>query len=359
MSNGNVFAITTELTGPVQLAPGESRQVVFNATNISGRPLEGRASIKVDLPAQAAWYTVQGRTERRFGEKEVHQYVVDVSIPEDAQDGRYSFALEVVWVEKPDDHFGRSEKVLVELQTAPVNGGGGVPWWVWLIVAGVLVIGGGVLAWVLLTGGVEVPAVVDETLDDAVVALAEVELMADTVFELEPGDDRIVLDQDPQAGEEASRGDTIRLTVRRAALEMPQFEGQQVGLATSALGDLGLTPDTAFELETGQNGVVLAQVPDSGQLVALGDTVLLARLSRLGTPFLPTRTTAGPRDWTVHSQDPDPGTLVAVGDNVTVAFSVPRVDWNQWRDLLTRTEAVMVNPAFRNRIIFQPDTSGR
>jgi hypothetical protein len=219
VSNGNVFAITTQEAGTIELEPGARRQVVFNVQNLTGRPIDGRARAVVEgMPAQQAWYTVQGRMERRFDVDEVHQFIVEVAIPEDAQGGRYSFALEVNSVSRPDEDFGRSEKLLVVVpEPAKPGGGPSVPWWVWVVAASVLVVVGGVVAWIVISDGdqVEVPDLEGDPVADAMDELDALGLAADTVLTLADTREEhgIVRTQDPDPGAEVEPGATVTLTV--------------------------------------------------------------------------------------------------------------------------------------------------
>jgi hypothetical protein len=219
VSNGNVFAVTTQEAGTIELEPGARRQVVFNVQNLTGRPIDGRARAVVEgMPAQQAWYTVQGRMERRFDVDEVHQFIVEVAIPEDAQGGRYSFALEVNSVSRPDEDFGRSEKLLVVVpEPAKPAGGSSVPWWVWVVAASVMVVIGGVVTWIVISDGdqVEVPDLEGDPVADALDELEALGLAADTVLTLADTREEhgIVRTQDPDPGAEVEAGATVTLTV--------------------------------------------------------------------------------------------------------------------------------------------------
>lgn len=292
MSNGNAFAITTEMSGGVELQPGQKRRVVFSVQNISGRALEGRARVQVDLPGQQAWYAIDGRTENRFDIDEVHQYSVDVEIPADAQDGRYAFELECAWVDRPEELYGRSSRILVVVKKEIKENGGGIPMWVWFVVGGVVLLVGGGLAWLFLSSdGVEVPQLEGLQVDSAIVVLDSLELASSTTPRPTIGQDGIVLEQVPDSGEVVSSGDTVELIVSERAAVMPGLIGQPM---TSAI----------------------------------------SRLNNLGFPVTVKRTTRGALNSTVYAQFPAQGDTVTVGDSISVTFTIPSTF--NWRDALIR-----------------------
>jgi hypothetical protein len=324
MSNGNVFAVTAEHAGSIELRRGESQRVVFNVHNISGRPLDGRAGVRLEMPAQRAWYAVQGKTERRFGENEVHQFVVEIAIPEDAQEGRYTFELECVWVDRPDESFGRSEKVLVIVKEPRQMASVGIPTWVWAAVASVVLLVGGMTAWLVLRNGddLEVPDLVGEPFEAAVAILDSVGLtLGDTVLELRLGQrDPIVLEQDPVAGESVSAGTAVNLSIAHRAEVMPRLLGMSADVAVARLAGLDLT------------GVQVRQ------------------------------TIRGIGNGTVHAQSPAAGDTIAFDDPVIVTFTVRRVTWEPGGrlDMVLETAPILAHRAAVSRWrIVAPDTTSR
>lgn len=275
MSNGNAFAITTDMAGGIELEPGQQRRVVFNVQNISGRPLEGRARIQTEMPAQQAWYTIEGRTENHFQVDEVHQYAVQVEIPPDAQEGRYAVQLQCAWVDRPEDLFGSSAKVLVVVDRA-ASPDGGPPIWVWFVAAGVvLAVLGGVALWFFTRPDVEVPKVVELAEDSAVAVLNDLELVPRATPRPTIGQVGTVLEQAPDSGTMVDAGDTVDFIVAQRAALMPDLEGDSWISATGQISDLQLPVSLRTTTQGLQDSSVHEQFPSEGDTITIGDSLVV------------------------------------------------------------------------------------
>ncbi len=142
------FAITAAST-TVQLSSSRQGEAVFTVSNTSGRQLEGRAQLTPTDPATAGWFKLGGDVERDFSPDETHQYNVQVAVPADAQPGNYTFHLDMVGVENPDEQYTRGPTVRVEVPASEKPPPPPFPWWIIAVVAGVLLIGGGLAAYLI------------------------------------------------------------------------------------------------------------------------------------------------------------------------------------------------------------------
>jgi beta-lactam-binding protein with PASTA domain/predicted Ser/Thr protein kinase len=123
---------------------------------------------------------------------------------------------------------------------------------------------------------IEVPDVVGDDAGDATARLEGLGLAVKRVEE--PSDKRpgTVTGQDPKAGAEARRGDTVTLTVAQA-VEVPDVTGLDVDEATAQLDAAGFEVRVRDTVTTnaGDDGVVLAQSPDAGEERRRGSTVTI------------------------------------------------------------------------------------
>jgi Tol biopolymer transport system component len=146
----SAFSITTA-TSNIPIGKQRNATVTFTVTNMSGRPLTGRAALVMDPPneAQAAWlqFNPPQKSGRNFPVNGVENYVVEVAVPVDAMEGAYVFHLDMLDTEDPDETYseGPRVKLLVgesEKKKKPF------PWWIILVALGLLtVMIGAVIFW--------------------------------------------------------------------------------------------------------------------------------------------------------------------------------------------------------------------
>ncbi|HEX2087699.1 MAG TPA: Stk1 family PASTA domain-containing Ser/Thr kinase [Solirubrobacteraceae bacterium] len=150
---------------------------------------------------------------------------------------------------------------------------------------------------------VEVPDVVDSTLDDARSELERAGLQVDVVREeTEDADPDTVLGQDPAAGTEVEKDTTVTLTVAKEVerVEVPRVEGLTESEASERLSGAGLTVDIQDEpvQVRSQDGRVLGQSPAPGREVERGSsvTITVARFEPDLNPDPPETTPEPPPD---------------------------------------------------------------
>jgi hypothetical protein len=136
------FTITTG-SNTVVLNSSRQGEAAFTATNISGRPLRGRGELLPLGQTAAGWLTIVGEAERDFGIAAAQQYAVQVAVPLDAAPGLYTFRLDMVGVDNPDENFTQGPVVQFQVlpPPPPPPPPQPFPWWIVAVVAGVIVIG--------------------------------------------------------------------------------------------------------------------------------------------------------------------------------------------------------------------------
>jgi len=135
------FDITPSTTTKVQVNSGKSREVAFTVSNKTDRPLRARAVPTPDGETEASWLSIPAGNESEFGRDETKLITVKVDVPPNAKGGTYPFHIVVSSLSEPDELYAVGMTVPVEVRHVERK----FPWWIVLLVAGVLVIGGGAL----------------------------------------------------------------------------------------------------------------------------------------------------------------------------------------------------------------------
>jgi hypothetical protein len=141
----NPFTITAAADA-VRLDSQGRGSTTFTVSNRSGQPRRGRARPVPSSPEQASWLSVDGEAERNFTADGTHQYTVRVAPPPGSPAGRYTFGLDVVSVENPDEEWSQGPKVAFEVAPSPAKKP--FPWWIVVVAAAVLLVGG-LVAWLM------------------------------------------------------------------------------------------------------------------------------------------------------------------------------------------------------------------
>jgi hypothetical protein len=146
----NPFSITAA-TDTIPLDAQGRGSTTFTVSNISGQLRRGRARLVPSDPGHASWLSVEGDAERNFAADGTHQYTVRVAAPPGTAAGSYTFGLDVVSVENPDEEWSQGPKVRFEVAPSqpPKKP---FPWWILAVVAAVLVVGG-LIAWLVSRNG--------------------------------------------------------------------------------------------------------------------------------------------------------------------------------------------------------------
>jgi hypothetical protein len=140
----NPFSITAA-TDTIPLDAQGRGSITYTVSNVSGQPRRGRARLVPSDPTQASWLKVEGEVERSFTADGTHQYTVRVAVPPGTPAGRSMFGLDVVSVENPDEEWSQGPRVGFAIAPS-VPAKKPFPWWIVVVLAGVLLVGG-LVAW--------------------------------------------------------------------------------------------------------------------------------------------------------------------------------------------------------------------
>jgi hypothetical protein len=206
------FAVTIA-TASVPLDASRRGQVAFTVSNTSGRSLRGRGRIVAENPSAAAWLTLVGPAERDFPVAGTQQVAVQVAVPPDAAAGSYTFRLDMVGVDNPDEDLTAGPGVTFQVAAAAPTPKP-FPWWIVAVVLAVVIVGV-VLAVVLPSRPVAVPAVVGHFQPAAQGTLEAAGLKVGAVASVAPAGatEGIVLTQQPDAGTQVPRGAAVALWI--------------------------------------------------------------------------------------------------------------------------------------------------
>src|SRR6478672_10062292 len=194
-----IFAITAARE-TVTLDKEGRAEVSFTASNTGPKSIAGRVKLVLVGATKAAWLSLEGEQERNFAKGEAHQLTVHIAVPPGTPVGKYSFRLNIISVENPDDEFTEGPSVSFEVkELAPAAPPARkFPWWI-VAVAGVLVLGGGLITWLLIPQKVTIPDVVGKPYKEAVNDLSAVKLKPAAKEEKVSGTQKpgIVIEQNP------------------------------------------------------------------------------------------------------------------------------------------------------------------
>jgi hypothetical protein len=119
---------------------GES---AFTVTNITGRALRGRGVLKPLGQTAPGWLSIAGEAERDFAIGAVQQYAVPIAVPMDVAPGDYTFRLDAVGVNNPDENFTQGPVITFTVSLPPPPPpppSKPFPWWIVAVVVGVLIV---------------------------------------------------------------------------------------------------------------------------------------------------------------------------------------------------------------------------
>ncbi len=276
-----VFSITTVATNLRTDAQGHA-DCSFTVSNTSGRSLRGRAEIRPGNPSQASWYFLAGAAERDFAAGGTDQFAVKIATPSGAPAGKYSFRLDVVSTQNPDEDFAEGPDV--SLEVTPTKAPKRFPWWI-VVVAAVALIGLSVGLYFGLrtpkaspTATLNVPNVVGMPSDQAQFALAKVGLLPSTPTTklAESTTTGTVLTQNPAGGTAVPIGTAVQLEAAVAGVKVPEAVGKSIDDAKRMLTAAGLQVVGPFLLEAknpADDGKVQQLNPPAGTLVSTGSSV--------------------------------------------------------------------------------------
>jgi hypothetical protein len=144
----------TAAGGTLALDDSGQANASFTVTNTSAQEVTGRLLTKPSDPAKPEWFSIDGESIRDFTPNGAQDVVVKLDVPPGSPPASYSFRLDAVAEDDPDEDYTEGPSVAFEVAAAPPAPKKKFPWWI-LIVAGaiVLVIVIGVVVWLLTKGG--------------------------------------------------------------------------------------------------------------------------------------------------------------------------------------------------------------
>jgi len=107
-----VFTITTPSAG-VQLAPNRIGEVSFTVTDVGASALRARVRVTPSPGAPSEWFSIEGEAEQSFVAGAARQFTVRVEPPLGVAAGSYSFRLDAIGIERPDDDYAEGPTVQV------------------------------------------------------------------------------------------------------------------------------------------------------------------------------------------------------------------------------------------------------
>lgn len=167
------FDVTTNPT-TLDGTRGKQQTIVVTATNRLGRPVTARAVAVVNPLTAATWITPPPDAQRAFNQPNATErfqfgFVVDPN----AQAGNYTVRIDVMDVENPDDNFGQSPVIAVQVSEVVVPPPPPPPtfkWWI-LVAAAVVVLGVGFAVWKIFFSAKKMPDLVKQPYAEAVGSL--------------------------------------------------------------------------------------------------------------------------------------------------------------------------------------------
>ncbi len=176
---------------------GAANFTVFNA---SGRSITGQAST-VTVPqgqSHSTWLKIEGDIERSFPIAGTSVFDVTIQAPVGVPAGTYTFRLNMVEVQNPDETFAEGPTVSIEVPASKPSIR--FPWWILLVAGVVLVVIVGLVIILTQPRNVVIPELVGKPVGTAIARLSEAGLMATPLRQGNPAAEGIVFDSNPSAG---------------------------------------------------------------------------------------------------------------------------------------------------------------
>lgn len=120
MIAATTFSITTPAAS-VELEQNRVGEVPFTVTNLTDQPLRARVRPVPGPSTPADWLSVEGELERDFEAGGARQFVVRVEPPLGVTAGAYTFRLDAIGIERPDDDFAEGPTCEVTVPPSVVH----------------------------------------------------------------------------------------------------------------------------------------------------------------------------------------------------------------------------------------------
>jgi hypothetical protein len=256
---------------------GKQQTIVVTATNRLDRPVIARAVAIVKPPAAAAWFTAPPDAQRAFNQPNAtEKFQFGFAVPATANAGSYTVRIDVIDVDNPDDNFGQSAVLAVQVPEAVVPPPPPPPpfkWWI-LVAAAVVLLGVGFAVWKIFFSAKKMPDLVKQpyaaalaSLDTARFVITKVDTLNSDTTTYERG---VVISQSiaPKTKLEAD-SNLLRLVVQQDFTSVPDLVGKIPLDAVKALADANLDYEQHFDtrsVHTPEEGKVVSSDPPAGTL---------------------------------------------------------------------------------------------
>jgi PASTA domain len=296
----NVFSITAT-SSTVRLDASGHGEVPFTVSNLSAGGLRGRARVVAADPKLAKSFKISGDAERDFPANGTQQYTVQINTPAAANPGKYSFRLDVVSVELPDEEYAQGPNIGFEITAPVIPQKPRFPWWIIPILVVVILVAVGITLYITHPwsphGGpspivtpssiptppakVTVPRVGGLTTDDAeravrAAGLAPIVDPPQAMLGLAPGR---VIKAIPDIGSLVTNGSSVHLVVAGDSTIVPPVGGLNGLQARAIISGDGLVPklmgDGSQPLFVPTYSPVVGTNPPAGQVVLKGSAVTI------------------------------------------------------------------------------------
>lgn len=247
----------------------------FTVTNLSGDSLRMGLQCQFENEAQKDWAKPRGDVERELGDQGSDQILVDITAPKDAAPGKYEFKLLCFKTQSPNLDFTVSDSIYIEVpEPEPEEEKKPFRWWIPITVAVVvLLIGGGILTWVLWPSNM--PDVVGKPVDEAIATLEEKGLLKANIDIVEEHSGGVaegeVRTQEPKPEEklEDKKELKVHLVVEAFTRGVPDLAGKTIAEAEELLSSEGLKVGSISQERNDQaaGGTILKTDPALGQRV--------------------------------------------------------------------------------------------
>jgi beta-lactam-binding protein with PASTA domain len=256
----------TAATDFVQLNTDGKGEATFTVTNNSTRSLRAQVRLRPLEETKSEWLSQAGETEYDFTPNATRQVVITVQAPAAILSGKYSFRIDIIPVDNPDEDY--SEGPIVTLRCGlPPQPTRPFPWLRLIALSAALVLICA-LVYLLIPKKVDVPKVINLSFVDAEKEIVRRGLIVEKIIKDDPDviDER-VLDQDPKEGK-IKKGGIIKLIVALPLkFDVPNFTGRPFPEASREIAGIGLLvervvrEDPAVLVET-----VIDQEPREGKI---------------------------------------------------------------------------------------------
>jgi hypothetical protein len=134
----------------VKMNSGETAEIAFTVSNKLPRTIRTRAHVRPDGETDGSWLHIPpDGAEPELNVDETKLITVKVELPAKLKDGTYPFHIVVSSLAEPDEVYAESATVPIIVKHVEQR----FPWWIVILAAGVLVIGGGAFGLAKVMGG--------------------------------------------------------------------------------------------------------------------------------------------------------------------------------------------------------------